>query len=211
MRSEAIHRLNELSAAKRFLQELDTPSPPNRKKSFDSGNSVFNPNKHAKEQNFQKTSSSCQRQIATTFEVESSNSSDIDHSYQILPSINFGKPEEKEIRERLENQILLELNNQMQSLCTNDEFGSILHIPSTDTRLSKVAELAETECRTKVPFLFKVLQTASDCSGRVGENSSFFIFVIYGVLMRCRSQRFNVLQRLITSACIRYRAGNEVY
>lgn len=110
-------------------------------------------------------------------------------------------------RETVTMQILCEIGQQVDSLCTTEEYGTVLGMDVNDSKMSNIAEYAIEEMRKRIPMLYKVLVAASTSSG---VKTDWFLFAIYAMLMRNRSQRFNTFQRLMTASCIRYHAGNEV-
>ena len=107
----------------------------------------------------------------------------------------------------IEDRLLQEMDHQMASLLTGDT-GTILTMSSNDSRLDHVAEMGLEECFRKVPLLYKILATASGDSNK--EAKDHHIFAIYCILMRSRSQRANIFQRMLTACCVRHHANNEV-
>lgn len=83
--------------------------------------------------------------------------------------------------------------------------GSILgqqDLPMNDLGPAAVDELAK-----NIPFLFKVLATASSTTA----NRQYgFLSVIYAMLMRQRSERMNNMQKGLTAMLLRYQGGNQV-
>ena len=112
------------------------------------------------------------------------------------------------VKEEIEKQLLDRMNSCMQTLFGEGENSSRLGMTLTDDDVTQVLEIAVTEMNKRVPFLFRVLSTASGDSQ--GKKQELYLGVIYGMLMRQRSQRMNIIQRLITATCLRYHASNEV-
>ena len=109
-------------------------------------------------------------------------------------------------RTLVEEKILQSMDDDLQVLCSEGANGSVLSAKVSDERLKDVMELAITEMDKRAPFLFRVLvKGAGSSSGK-----EWFLAAIYGMLMRQRSQRMNAVQRLMTAACLRYHAGNQV-
>lgn len=107
----------------------------------------------------------------------------------------------------VENHILLHMDSNLQVLCGKGEEGSILMMKTDDPLVSSVSEMAINELKTRVPFLYKTLVSAA---GICYDKKEWHLFAIYSMLMRCRHPNLNILQRLVTSSCMRYHAGNKV-
>lgn len=223
-RSEAIHRLGEMSESKRTGSEAFTPSPHQRKKktleeedaASAQGTDHSYSTAHTSSEDV-STSDSVQQRVFKSrrkLQVDTSDSGTHDPHADFLMDIKENSLSVEHLidtilcyspaRQMIEHSLLVEMDSQMYSLTS----GSIMAIRNNDTRIRNVAKLAVEECRERVPFLHKILAMASSSSSTC--NNYYCIFIIYGILMRCRSQRQNILQRLITAACIRYNAGNKV-
>ena len=117
--------------------------------------------------------------------------------------------ESTEVKQAIEDKFLGTIDCQLQRLCSKGDFGSVLNTPITDIDISKIAENAIDELRKNCPLLYKVLLMASS-SSTIEKKDDWHLFSLYGIIMQRRSQHFNVLQRLVMAACVRYHAGNEV-
>ena len=111
------------------------------------------------------------------------------------------------IREEVITALLSEVSMQFDVLCCTEDYGTILSMGIDDTRVSNIAELATEELRKRVPLLYKVLVMSCSASS---SKKPWCLFVIYAMLMYNRSQKMNVLQRLMMACSIRYHAENEV-
>ena len=112
------------------------------------------------------------------------------------------------LREEIEDHLLDNMNSSMHTLFGEGDNSSRLGMSLKDDNVTEVLQIAVTEMNKRVPFLFRVLSTASGDSQ--GKKKELYLGVIYGMLMRQRSQRMNIIQRLITATCLRYHASNEV-
>ena len=110
-------------------------------------------------------------------------------------------------RDMVENYLCRDIHQQLQTLCVEDEYGSVLS-PKNNTNVKSLAEAAIAELRIRAPFLYKVLLMAGNTQS--SSSAEWYLFTVYSVLMQHRSQKMNGFQRLITACCVRFHAGNEV-
>ena len=130
---------------------------------------------------------------------------------------NVGDDIEKEVnimlgnpakRAYVEAKLCRELDNELTTLCCYESYGSVLGLDPLDPKAKDFVWKAVNELRTRLPFLFKLLSILTESSRR--EISPGPMFTIYSIILRTRSQKFNLAQRYLTSSCLRYRAKNKV-
>ena len=112
-------------------------------------------------------------------------------------------------RAAIEGYLCQEMEILLAGLCTNDEdSGSIMNMEITDERMSRLVELALDEFQRRLPFLFRLMSVLTDSNQK--EKNPWPLVCVYSLIVARYSRRFNVLQRIVTAACIRHSAGNAV-
>ena len=176
-------RLRELEIQKRNIEQVSTPSPSHRKKQPIPSASGHTDHSYGAT----PLSGTSKRQVLLVDESEELDNSPLDPALRTI----------------IENRILCETEQAFATLCARGDGGSVLGRKKAPVK--QVPMLAVQECRTRTPFLFRMLQVLSR-----GSEDTGFVFVIYSILLRQQSQELNFLQRILTAACVRHHAGHQV-
>jgi hypothetical protein len=104
---------------------------------------------------------------------------------------------------------LIEMDSQLTVLSSHSPNASILQQKNAPETFQDVFALVFEELRTRVPFLFKVLNFA--CFSFTGTlRNERIICLLYAIIMRARNKGNDMLQRMLTAVCLRHHASNEV-
>lgn len=221
-KTEAVERLESLTA-KRPQSTMNTPSPPRKYKpkliSTPAVENIAEEHEYARmptserarkaRDEFRNRTFSARRLLCENRVGEDDMIMDKVWKCKNMSELINVCTETSDIAQALEDKMLNTIDSQLQRLCSTGDFGSVLQTSTTDAKISSIAESAIEELRKCCPVLYKVLVMASS-STTIEKKEDWHLFTLYGVIMQRRSQRFNVLQRLVMAACVRYHAGNEV-